>query len=298
MIKVSNDVISVKVIEHSVFDNQELITIETKAPKFLDAEIEKHRMISSNSSSDRAIPVNKMIEADYFLPMDVRKNQSGMQGENILDDKTKNDFRHELEYLRSVICDLMEKWSVTYNIHKQHVNRYILPFSIQTKVMTANKDQWNYFLSLRLHEAADPAIYDLAFKINDAINHSNPKQLNLGEWHLPYIKNKEKEQNSNEDLCKMSSARCARTSYNNHDGSSPNKEKDFKLFSFLINEDLPHATPTEHQATPMSKDCTIDHIGVSHIDKYDKLWSGNFHSFIQFRKMLEDKSWEVENSIK
>ena len=33
-----------------------LTTIQTKAPKFLDAEFEKHRMISSNSSSDRALP--------------------------------------------------------------------------------------------------------------------------------------------------------------------------------------------------------------------------------------------------
>ena len=290
--------IEAKIIEHSEFNGQELITIQTKAPKFLDAEIEKHRMISSNSSSDRAIPVNKMVEAEYFLPDDIRTNQKGMQGEGQVSEEFKQNFKTDLLFLRDDICNLMKKWSEDYNIHKQHVNRYILPFSYQTKVMTCNKDQWDYFLSLRLHKAADPAIYKLAQAINAAIILSTPMSLKLGEWHLPYIKDLERNEHPNEDLCMMSSARCARTSYNNHDGSKPDKEKDFELFKFLINEDLPHATPTEHQATPMSKHCNVETDGVSHIDAYDKLWSGNFHSFIQFRKILEDNSWTIEHSIK
>jgi len=290
--------ISAKIIKHSIYNNQELISIELKLPKFLDAEFEKHRMLSSNSSSDRAIPVNKMIEAEYFIPDDIRLNEKGMQGSIKIDVDSKESFQKELIFLRTHICNKIKKWDIAYKIHKQTLNRYLLPFSYQTKIATANKDQWNYFLSLRLHSAADPAIYQLASEINNAIIESIPTELNLGQWHLPYIKQSEFNENSNEDLCKMSSARCARTSYNNHNGKTPTKEEDFKLFGFLINEDLPHATPTEHQATPMSESITIDNYGISHIDKYDNLWSGNFHSFIQFRKILEDNSWVIENSIK
>ena len=76
--------IGAKVLAHSVNyanENHQLITIQTIAPYFLDAEIEKHRMISSNSSSNRAIPITKTTTADYFIPEDVRFNQKGMQGE-------------------------------------------------------------------------------------------------------------------------------------------------------------------------------------------------------------------------
>ena len=53
--------ISAKIILDSVSNNIRLTTMQLKAPKFLDAEFEKHRMLSSNSSSDRAIPLEKML---------------------------------------------------------------------------------------------------------------------------------------------------------------------------------------------------------------------------------------------
>lgn len=288
--------ISAKVIEHSHFYNtndEELISIETYAPKFLDAEIEKHRMISSNSSSDRAIPVSRMITQDAFIPEDIRLNEKGMQGHKFLEFDDKVNFQEDLKELLNAIRFSVETWDKTYSIHKQHLNRYLTPFSFQKKIMTANKDQWDYFLSLRLHGAADPAIFQLAACINKAIIKSKSNLLKFGEWHLPYISSEEMFFNKTEDCCKMSAARCARVSYNNHEGKPPSKEQDFKLFDFLTKEKPQHATPTEHQATPMNETINMDSIGISHITANDQLFSGNFHSFIQFRKILEQKNWNL-----
>ena len=277
------------IIEHSSFNGNELISIETYAPKFLDAEIEKHRMISSNSSSDRAIPIERMIEADYFIPDDVRLNQSGMQGEEKAAKYEREELVNLFEGIREKSCQVMVDLK---HIHKQHLNRLLLPFSYQKKIMTANKEQWDYFLSLRLHKAADPAIYQLAYKINDAIEKSFPVELESEDWHLPYIRNEERFEYSVENLCKMSSARCARTSYNNHDGTIAKLEDDLKLFGFLINEELPHATPTEHQAKPMV-DIDLESDGISHMTSRGEMMSGNFSNFIQFRKILEDNNWRL-----
>jgi len=281
--------ITAKVIEHSSYNQQELITLEIYSPKFLDAEIEKHRMISSNSSSDRAIPIVKMMEQEYFIPDDIRLNERGMQGKTQLDDISKRRFTNSIIKLRKDTCNMLIGYK---HVHKQHLNRYLLPYSMQKKVMTANKDQWDYFLSLRLHKAADPAIYELAKCINKAINESKPKELSLHQWHLPYISELERKENRIEDLLKSSSARCARVSYNNHNGTYPTKEEDFKLFDFLINEELPHATPTEHQALPMKGE-GFNEEGISCLAKDGSYRSGNFHSFVQFRKILEDRQWKI-----
>ena len=67
-----------KVVAASIANDIPIYTLETKAPKFIDAEFEKHRMLSSNSSSSRAIPFKNLDEV--YFPFDVRENQKGMQG--------------------------------------------------------------------------------------------------------------------------------------------------------------------------------------------------------------------------
>jgi hypothetical protein len=96
---------------------------------------------------------------------------------------------------------------------------------------------------------------------------SVPKQVSMGEWHLPYIKDDERGE-SIEDLKRMSAARCARVSYLNHDGKI-DKQKDFELFERLYSSK--HASPMEHQATPLG--------GYK--------FETNFRGWSQFRRELE-----------
>jgi thymidylate synthase ThyX len=299
--------ITAKVVAHSASNGSELITFQLRAPKFLDAEFEKHRMISSNSSSDRAIPLVKMLQKDYFLPQDVRINAAGMQGELQLSETEKEELYADLKELYGTTSNILTKWN---KVHKQHLNRYLLGFSFQDKVATANKEWFEHFYNLRLHPAADPAMYELAKVMKQAQEKSTPITLKVGEWHLPYFEHQEFETDVGymdmTTAIKCSVARCARVSYMKHDGSNPSVEDDLELYNMLavrpytdkrgtfFNADDPvHLSPLEHQATPM-RHIYYSNIhrreweeGQTHVDKKGRMWSGNFKGFIQCRQLLE-----------
>lgn len=294
--------IGAKIIQHSKNKfGDELITIQTKAPKYLDAEIEKHRMISSNSSSDRAIPFNKLKSRGKFIPSDVRLNEKGMQGYENVSSNQLIAFRASISTLHGTICDTLEPYT---HIHKQHLNRYLIAFTMQDKVMTANLDQWEYFLGLRLGTDADPAIQELSYCIRDAIATSvavlpEENQIHPGiPYHLPYITvldvvEYEKGNLSLENLIKISCARCARVSYLSHDKKRTNLTDDLELYDFLF--ESKHLTPMEHVAIEMSEleylareNATHSLIvaGLPAMLAEQTMYNGNFKGFIQHRKEI------------
>lgn len=297
-----------KVVAHSVTENgSEMITLQTRAPKFLDAEIEKHRMLSSNSSSDRAIPFNKMKERDIFIPEDVRYNEKGMQGSEYVCGDKLDEFKEDLEGMYKTLCVSLNHYQ---DIHKQHLNRYLLGFSLQDKVITGNKEQFEYFFSLRSEEGADPAVQELSRCMEEALKLSEPTLLQEGEWHLPYVDlmcpdtgQTSQNNESLEELLKCSVARCARVSYSNHDNSEPSVDEDLALYDMLLQSK--HLSCFEHQAIPMTlyneafpAGAKLDFhkweyggiggwaVGTTHMDKRGELWSGNFKAWAQYRQIL------------
>lgn len=283
---------AVKVIEDSICNGIRITTFQTLSPKFLDAEIEKHRMLSTNSSSDRAIPISKMVEMDYHLPDQFFLNQAGMQGKELLDYESTAELHSDLIELHDDIAALMLKWK---HVHKQHINRLMLPFSMQSKVITAT--EWDNFFKLRTHETAQPEIQELAINMLLEMEESVPVER---VWHLPYITEAERAEYPPELLAKVSSARCARVSYNNHDGSNPVIEKDLELYDqlatrpytdkrgYTFTEDDPiHGSALEHAAKAMKKPTGVSFdSGQTHTDLDNNVWSANFRGWCQFRKML------------
>ena len=271
---------------HQTNSSQDLITVVITNYKPIDAEIEKHRMVSSNSSSDRAIPFWKILQREPFLPPDVRKNERGMQGYENLSDSELVDFYDDLEEIYRFTTETLAKWKD--KVHKQHLNRYLLPFALQNKILTANKDQWDYFLYVRNRHDVDPNMRIIAEKIQEAIDSSEPRHVDFYSKfpHIPFIREEERKDDDIEKLVLKSVARCARVSYENHDKKIPTEEEDLDLAYMLverdyyserkqiqIDEDDPiHATPTEHQGSPATPDTR----------------SGNFHSWHQFRKIVEN----------
>ncbi len=274
-------VIYAKILSHSISHSSiEICTLEIKAPKFLDAEFEKHRMISSNSSSDRAIPFLKMLDKGYYLPDDIRLNQPGMQGDLLLDETDKEEFWNDLKDIYGYTSEKLKQWD---KVHKQHLNRYLMGFSWQHKVATAT--EWTNFFNLRLNKASDPSMYMLASVMEQAMRDSHPVTLQPGEWHLPFLV----ESSGNlEDDIKCSVARCARVSYLNHDNSTPDINKDIALADKLL--EAGHMSPFEHQGKPMGANTmpfyTRWEDGVTHLDRDGQLWSGNLRGFVQWRQML------------
>lgn len=293
--ELDHPLISAKVIEDSItLCDQRLITLELTAPKFIDAEFCKHRMLSSNSSSSRAIPFKRTLNRDVFIPINIRLNESGMQGYKQVDyiDKTYFTALAEMIYESSVdVCKIMD---TEIDLHKQHINRYLEAFQIQRKVATGHIDEWKYFLSLRDAPNADPAIQDLARKIRKAIDNSTSNLLNDEEWHIPYLSEVEKKNLNLKEKLYHSVSRVARVSYDNFDGELSTIEQDEKLYNFLL--ESRHMTPFEAQAKPlvayadMSKSIeeTFSSLpkGATHITKEGKIYSGNFHGFVQYRQLL------------
>ena len=275
---------------HNVYGR--VITIEATNPKFIDAECEKHGNLRSNSSSSRAIPTDrllKQVREDPYLPEDVRLNQRGMQGDNKIKDVLKSMFHSHLFDLADHVSNEVVNYSKILEIHKQHVNRYIEPFTVQCKVITANYEDWMSMLKLRLAEDADPNIQEWARNIQSAILESESTLLKYDEWHLPYVTSSQRQQFTDEECRCISVSRCASVSYYKQ-GVDKTIEEDIKKTEMLANSG--HWSCFEHQLTPMLNfDCNDSEWpdGVSAYSREGYGMSGAFKRWVCFRNLLSSK---------
>jgi len=266
--------IEVKLIEHSQSEaGKDLITFQLRYHRYILSEVNTHRMISRNSSSSRAIPIAKTIEqvkTNPAMPIHWGKNMPGMQATEQLEGE-------ELEAAKALwleaaesVANIAEKLD-ELNIHKQVGNRIMEPFTYISTIVTGT--EWDNFYELRAHPDAQPEFHELAIKMRDLVEESNPKILTEEEWHLPYISDEERKTYPTLKLIKMSAARCARVSYLTHDGKTPNVENDLKLYDRLVGSVPLHASPIEHQAKPFT---------------FAEMESRNFRGWHQYRAMMED----------
>lgn len=236
-----------------------LYTFVLRYPRMIHSEFMTHRVFSRNASSSRAIPVAKVIEQvrnDPFIPSNVYMNQSGMVGTVEASEDTYESFKDL--WLKAVDNAVAVAESmVALGVHKQHVNRILEPFQYINVIVTAT--EWENFLHLRLASDAQPEMQDLARAIKGEMDKVGNKIISVyhicGKYvSLPFITQEEVDEHcvnsfsSSEvlinDLMLISSARCARVSYNNHDGSCPDEYKDKKLARRLL--DAGHMSPMEH----------------------------------------------------
>lgn len=250
--------------------HENLWTFELTYPRYIHSEFMTHRVFSRNASSSRAIPVKRMIEQvqnNPVIPPKVFMNQKGMVGETEADVVTATEFYALWGEAAESACktaEMMER----LGIHKQHVNRILEPFQFIKVIVTAT--EWYNFFMLRLAPDAQPEIRQLARAIYDEMDRYRNKNVGILEVSvprkdcldifarmgadkvhtvvsLPYITDEDIKEIGEENyktLMKISAARCARVSYNNHDGSKPNIEKDLALYDHLY--DGRHMSPMEH----------------------------------------------------
>jgi len=284
--------LEVKIIADSISEaGKRITTLQLKYPRFIHAEAKTHRILSNhtalefdlgvmadqdmsrNAGSSRAVPVMKMIDqvrTNPAMPIHWGKNQSGMQAkEELTGTELKNAKKAWLDAAHAA-ADLAE-YMYKQGAHKQIVNRILEPFQHMHTILTAT--EFDNFFELRIHEDAQPEIYALALTMKQAMDNSNPEKLEVGEWHLPYISEKELGSNNTDLLIKISAARCCRVSYLKHDGTQPSIEEDLKLFERLVGSAPLHASPLEHQATPKNN--------------HNSVPISNLNGWIQYRKIYE-----------
>lgn len=307
-----------------------LTTFILEYPRFVHAELMTHRMFSKNAASSRAIPIEKMIQQvidNPAMPVWWGKNQSGMQAKEELDNAIRKEVRfeaNEAEY------ELVKEHYVRYNdfsqtrsynltdyenakvrwllardkaiksvqqlnelgLHKQIANRILEPW-FNIRIILSGTEFENFF-ALRAHPDAQPEIQALAYKMLEEYNKSEPKKLEVGEWHIPFgekidgtklmetlvnihgergilldiEKHFEKEARQ-----KIAIARCARISYFNYEGKD-DYEADIKLCDRLFGSIPRHLSPTEHVAQATDDDKFI----------------ANFKGFKQYRYFFLDQN--------
>lgn len=307
-----------KIVTDSVNEaGNRITTFELEYPRFIHSELMTHRLFSRNAMSSRAVPISKMIEQvrnNPAIPVHWGKNKAGMQADEELGSLHKTSAKMAWEraaYKASVEAENM----ANYGAHKQIVNRLLEPFQMMKTVLTAT--EFDNFFWLRCHEDAQPEIKVLADCMWDTLQDSEPELLKEGEWHTPYVEHFRASNGgafleyrlegvglSLEEALKLSASCCAQVSYRVLDNSL---EKALKIYDKLIESKPVHASPVEHQATPVSKyhynanDTESFFLesdlsgGLTHLDKKGYVWSGNFKGWVQNRQLIKDSTcWDYE----
>lgn len=290
---------TVKVIEATRCNGVTLWTLQLRYHRIIHGEFMTHRVMNRNASSSRAIPIQRMVKNANAMPLHWGSNRPGMQAGAQL-----TGWRlwaaKSLWKIGGLLTRRLSLALAKLGLHKQLANRWTETCQWIDVIVTAT--EWDNLFLLRDHEKAQPEFQALASSIRHAMYWAGAQgyrevrevqsgdRSNVWNWHLPYITDTERHRAANMVydsrslwhnclfLAKISSARCARVSYANHDGSDPKLAKDLDLFNTLTSD--PHAkhlSPTEHQAYPMPAPWQ---------------WSKNLRGFRQHRELLENPGYD------
>lgn len=334
-----NGLVSAKIIAHSISpEGKEIVTYELEYPRIILSELNTHTLFAKNSSSSRAIPVKKVIEMvknNPAMPVRFGQHQSGMQDQGVEFDgkvqipgmKYSLSGREAWIYAAVNACEVAQAM-LDAGFAKQVANRLLEPFQRMKTVLTAT--EFENFFWLRDDKDADPTIESLAKAMREAKEKSTPELLEPGQWHTPYVDHfyeniglegddalvfagycvKDEDGDTIvldvEEAKAISSSCCAQVSYRVLNNT---KDKALDIYNRLINGNKVHASPFQHQATPVDYYCeeVLElggdisawkkndeglseswEEGITHVDRNGDFWSGNLKGWIQHRQLLKN----------
>jgi thymidylate synthase ThyX len=285
---------SATVVADSIAKRVRLTTIEVTFPRYILAEFNTHRVFSRNSASSRAIPVKtriKQVRENPFVP-EFTKNKSGMQADVLLAESAARNAGAYWVGASGMAAEFAESLAAI-DVHKQQANRLLEPFVWHTVVVTAT--DWDNFFALRLHPDAAPEIQKTAQTMKAAMDASTPKELNVGEWHAPYVEQSEMGYGHYYDpdiqIVAISVARCAAVSYERQRVQKSIEEYVARHDALKTSG---HWSPFEHQAKVASEEEIREHAyfkwnGAS--EEFVATTIGNFRvPWLQYRKTIPGES--------
>jgi thymidylate synthase ThyX len=270
----------------SVSDTDILITYVLRYPRFIHSEFMTYRMLSRNAASSRAIPAKKMREsviADPAMPVEWGANTKGMSAIQHLDPKSAKDAQVLWLKARDSAVRIHEELEES-GVHKQILNRIIEPWLHIDVVATGNREAFKHLFRERIHASAQPEFKALATWMQQAYlralwdNIYQP--LDEGQWHLPFLSEDEiadsRMQPHLQEIDRaVSSARCARVSYNGHETKRP-LDEDLALCKRL-------AVREQGDSEPMHLS-PLEHVAMACPGQW-----ANFRGFKSFRQVREGK---------
>ena len=283
--------IKATIIQDSISNGVRISTFELEYPRFIHSELMTHRVFSRNAASSRAIPIKTMndnISTNPAKPINWGKNQSGMQAGGNIDEVAEAKADYEWQCAKEDAIRHSDKLA-SLGVAKQWANRLTEPF--QTIKVVVTSTEWENWYELRAHPDAQPEIQQLAKLMWSEHIKSIPLALGKDEWHLPYIHRERLEGKLTysvddvlytlEDAKKLSVSCCAQVSYRKNDHTL---EKADVIYEKLCTMKPFHASPFEHQATPLYPLFSIK--GVTHASNDGVMWSGNFRGWVQYRQLI------------
>lgn len=238
----------VEVIADSIhaINSSRLTTYLLRYPRFIHSELMTHRVFSRNAASSRAIPVMTVLRQvwnDPAMPIHWGANRKGMQAKDELTGWRRWLAKATWRTAGKIAC--VFAWTFTkVGLHKQVANRILEPWQWMHTLVTAT--DWENFFTLRCHKDAQPEFQLLAQMIMQANLINVPKELQPGQWHMPFVEGVI--QNTVGEALIKSAARCAWTSYKMPNSSAdPTYEQCLSTFTKLVGDPM-HASPLEHQA--------------------------------------------------
>ena len=296
--------IAAKILADSVSPHGDrLTTFLLTMPRWLLAQLGKHRMLSSSAESGRAKPVNRQIESVLTAPYipTFAATQPGMVAGPLLEGDAQSDAREVWRSATTAMCEFALRL-VRHGVHKQWANRLLEPFAFVDVIITGT--EWGNFYALRLSPDAQPEFEALAGLMHAAMTASQPKPLTEGQWHLP-LAEPDDAALPIEDQVKVCAARCARVSYGNH--LQPKGHADLLVLADRLATDR-HMSPFEHVATPVTAReryvmTLLARRGEEELNALESPWVkawadsilyvGNLRGWVSARKMIPGESGRV-----
>lgn len=253
--------ISAKILADSLYNGVRCTTFELEYPRIILAEVNTHRVLSRNTASSRAVPIEKsikLIEVNPFIPT-WTGNQAGMVGTEI-DKETKIKADKVWLQAKDVMVSLAKVLS-DLGIHKQNANRLLEPFSYVKSVVTGT--DWDNFFNLRTAGDTQPEFQELARAMKEAMDSSIPVEMTEDMAHTPYF-NRGHSKIDDVDSILGSAVACAQVSYRKLDTSPVAINR---IITRLINGGHIHASPFEHV-------CVGGSNGLGNLREYSQLRHG------------------------
>lgn len=298
--------IKAEIIQDSVnAKGNRLTTFILEFPRIILSEINTHRSMSRSSSSSRAVKFETMlkrVQEEPFIPIAFQKDHKGMQGNEYFEGADHD--RCVEDWLKARDSAVAAAQGFQLEVTKQIRNRLLEPFMMHRAILSGT--EFENFFALRAHKDAEIHFQDLAYKMLDAYNESEPKKLRAGQWHIPFgdnidsirlekVVDKKMKERGIESLItnqqywdllektkvEIAVARCARVSYLNFEGKD-DYWADIQLCNKLFGSVPKHCSPLEHCAMALDNDEFI----------------GNFRGFKQYRKFIADENLSDPRVIK
>ncbi len=321
-----SDTYEARVLADSISpDGVRLVTMVCVYPRFIHAEMLRHRVFAHSVGSSRAIPPEDTTRLDGsvkkglltrvmerpFVPDFARRVKGMGFGESL----NEHDAERATEaWLRARDEAVRQaRILVELDVAKASVNRVLEPYMWVTDIITAT--EWSNFFALRQPSGdgrvpdqafpAQPEFQIIARMMRDVMKASEPTPLEYGQWHTPLV-----DKGSSWDMigARASAGRCARASFEKQDEIETVEQS---LARQAMLADGGHWSPMEHVARPIHRDdvvsdygrrwCLVPQpdVGVAGAateegrcwsdDILSRTWAGHLRGWVPLRKLYENE---------